>query len=1069
MKRKQHFAVLLSMLFFANRLMAQGPGTALYRGFQQPPDSVKPSVYWYWLSGNVSPGGVTRDVAAMSQVGIGRAFIGNIGLGAEVPAGPVQFFSPEWWTVTRAAMQAGADHHVAIGLFNGPGWSQSGGPWIKPGQSMRYLAASTTTVQGGQYITQKLPAPGKDFQDVAVLAIPAAPAAPVWNITSELTVTGIRNLTDDNITTTVQLPDSIHRMELRLQSAAPCTVRTLVLQGGQHAFYAKGRLEVNTGAGYKEVTSFEYDRSNPADNVGFMPWAPVVIALPPTPGKDFRLLLEEARGGISLADVQLDTLARVARYPEKQLGKMFPAPQPLWDTYLWPNDSPDTAQALSTRQVLDITRFMQPDGTLRWQAPRSAEPGVKGNTATTRWTILRMGMLPTGVHNAPATPDATGLEVDKLSAMAMAAHFSAFVKRVYDSLAPAQRSAFKYVVADSYETGSQNWTDDMRTAFRKTYGYDPLPWLPVLTGRVVGSPDQSSRFLWDLRRLVADRIAYQYVGALRRESHRLGLGLWLENYGHWGFPAEFLQYGGQSDEVGGEFWSEGALGSVELRDASSAAHIYGKTKVSAESFTAALATYYRYPAMLKKRGDWSFTEGVNNTLLHVFISQPDDSLRPGINAWFGTEFNRGNTWFKEGKAFIDYVRRCNYLLQQGLPVKDVAYFIGEDAPKMSGIRQPELPQGYDFDYINAEVLLTRAQVKDGTLVLPDGLRYRVLVLPPQTTMRPALLRKLDTLVRAGAVVVGPAPQQSPSLQDYPRADAMVQQLATKLWSRETIHHAGKGMVIHDMPLRDVFALLQLQPDLEWQQQPVLFTHRRTADGSDIYFISNQADSMIAFRPVFRVKALQPTYWDAVTGSARALPEYAQTPTGTAVPLTLAPAQSVFIVFNKRAGLQAINRRNFPEQRVLQTIQGTWQLQLDSLHLQLDTLQDWTTLADKRARYFSGSGVYEISVPVDSVPAHGPVLLDLGKVSAIAHVQVNGTDAGTVWTAPWQADVSHALKRGRNTIRITVVNTWVNALVGDQQLPKAQRKLHLSYDPFHADTPLQPAGLLGPVTLRAEVQ
>lgn len=1074
MKRKQHFAVLLSTLFFATHAMAQGPATALYRGFRQPPDSVKPSVYWYWLSGNVSPEGVARDVAAMSQVGIGRAFIGNIGLGSEVPPGPVQFFSPEWWAVTRAAMQAGADHHVAIGLFNGPGWSQSGGPWIKPGQSMRYLAASATTVAGGQYVTQKLPVPGKDFQDVAVLAIPAAPAAPVWAITSGLTVTDLRNIADDDITTAVQLPDSLHHWELRLQSAAPRTVRTLVLQGGQHAFYAKGRLEVNTGTGYQTVARFEYDRSNPADNVGFMPWAPVVTGLPPTPGKDFRLVLEAARGGISLAEVKLDTLVQVARYPEKQLAKMFPAPQPLWDTYLWPNDSPDTAQALPVSGVLDITRFMQPDGTLRWQAP--------GKPTASRWTILRLGMLPTGVHNAPATPEATGLEVDKLSATAMAAHFSAFVKRVWDSLAPAQRSAFKYVVADSYETGSQNWTDDMRTAFHKTYGYDPLPWLPVLTGRVVGSPDQSSRFLWDLRRLVADRIAYQYVGALRRESHTLGLGLWLENYGHWGFPAEFLQYGGQSDEVGGEFWNEGSLGSVELRDASSSAHIYGKTKVSAESFTAAMATYYRYPAMLKKRGDWSFTEGVNNTLLHVFISQPNDSLQPGINAWFGTEFNRHNTWFNEGKAFFDYVRRCNYLLQQGLPVKDVAYFIGEDAPKMTGIRQPELPQGYDFDYINAEVLLTRAQVKDGALVLPDGLRYRVLVLPPQATMRPALLRKLDTLVRAGAVVVGRAPQQSPSLQDYPHADAAVQQLAAKLWSKETVHHVGKGMVIHDMALQDVFALLQLAPDLVWQQQPVLFTHRRTADGSELYFISNQADSSVTFRPVFRVKDMLPAYWDAVTGRARALPEYAETPAGTAVPLTLAPAQSAFIVFNKQAGMtgtpsldprpsgsQAELRRNFPEQRVLQTIRGPWQLQLDSLHLQLNTLQDWTTLADKRARYFSGSGVYEIVINAAKIPAQGPVFLDLGKVSAMAHVEVNGVDAGSVWTAPWQADISHALKPGRNTIRITVVNTWVNALVGDQQLPKTQRKLSLGYNPFHADTPLEPAGLLGPVTLRAEVQ
>lgn len=1074
MKRKQRFAVLLSTLFFTTRLLAQGPGADLYKGFRQPPDSVRPSVYWYWLSGNVTPAGVTRDVEAMSEVGIGRAFIGNIGMGGEVAPGPVKFLSPEWWTVTRAAMQAGADHHVAIGLFNGPGWSQSGGPWIKPSQSMRYLATGSTTVPAGQYVNQKLPVPGKDFQDIAVLAIPAAPAPPKWNVTSAVTVTGLRNLSDDNIATTVQLPDSIHQWQLSLQSDALRTVRTLVLQGGQHAFYAKGRLEANTAKGYQVVAHFEYDRSNPADNVGFQPWAPVVIALSATSGKDFRLVLEEARGGISLAELQLDTIAQVDRYPEKQLAKMFPAPQPLWDTYLWPNAAADNSQALNTNQVIDITRYLQPDGTLHWHAPRAGGQGgeKQGGKVPARnsWIILRLSMLPTGVHNAPAAPEATGLEVDKLSSTAVAAHFNAFVHRVYDSLTTTQRNAFKYVVADSYETGSQNWTDDMRAVFQKTYGYDPLPWLSVLTGRVVGSPDQSSRFLWDLRRLVADRVAYNYVGALRKESNKLGLGLWLENYGHWGFPAEFLQYGGQSDEVGGEFWNEGSLGSVEVRDASSAAHIYGKTKVSAESFTAGPAVYYRYPAVLKKRGDWSFTEGVNNTLLHVFISQPNDSLQPGVNAWFGTEFNRHNTWFKEGKAFIDYIRRCNYMLQQGLPVKDVAYFIGEDAPKMTGIRQPELPQGYDYDYINAEVLLTRVQVKDGQLVLPDGLRYRVLVLPPQTTMRPALLRKLDTLVRAGAVIVGPAPQQSSSLQDYPHADKAIQQLAATLWNNETVHHVGKGVVIHDMQLSAVFNMLHLAPDLQWQQQPVLFTHRITAD-DEIYFISNQADTTVSFNPVFRVSGGQPVFWDPVTGELRPLPEHEPVGGGTAVPLTLAPAQSAFIVFNKKYPIikVAANRHNFPEQRVFQSITGPWHLQLDSLHLQLDTLKDWTALADKRARYFSGSGVYEIKIKVDSLPTSGPVYLDLGKVSAMARVEVNGTAVGTVWTAPWQVDVSDALKQGMNTLRITVVNTWVNALVGDQQLPKEQRKLYLSYNPFNADTHLEPAGLVGPVTLRAGVQ
>ncbi len=395
-------------------------------------------------------------------------------------------------------------------------------------------------------------------------------------------------------------------------------------------------------------------------------------------------------------------------------------------------------------KVIDLTSNLSADGTLTWDAPAG------------RWIVMRIGATPTGTKNSPSAPYATGWEVDKMSREHLKKHFDAFIGELLKRMPAEDRTALKHVVLDSYEQGSQNWTEDLDKDFQERYGYDPIPWFPVLSGRIVGSADQSDRFLWDLRRLIADRVAYDYVGGLRDLSQEQGLRVWLENYGHWGFPSEFLMYGGQSHDIAGEFWNEGELGNIECRASSSAAHIYGKRRVSAESYTSAGLAYQRFPAMLKKRGDWSYTEGINHVVLHLYIQQPYEDRTPGINAPFGTEFNRKNTWFNQSKKWIDYQRRCMFMLQRGLAVNDVCYFIGEDVPKMTGTRVPEIPGGYSYDYINAEVIMNRVTVKDGSLVLPDGMSYRLLVLPPLETMRPELLRKIKQLVTEGASVTGPA-------------------------------------------------------------------------------------------------------------------------------------------------------------------------------------------------------------------------------------------------------------------------------------------------------------------------
>ncbi|MDQ0106288.1 hypothetical protein J2T02_001396 [Chitinophaga terrae (ex Kim and Jung 2007)] len=1042
----------------------QGP---MLKGFITPPETIKPSVYWYWMSDNVSVEGVKKDVEAMQKVGIGRAFIGNIGYAKEeVPYGTVKLFSDEWWKATHAAIKTATDKGIDIGMFNSPGWSQSGGPWIKPGQSMRYLAGNEVRLDGGRQVNVKFPTVSTDFQQVAVIAFPE-PAADREEIarhnpvlTSNAQFTNINGLIDDNTAEEVKTAKPLGKGSyIDFEVKSDFTARSLVIYPAAKPFKGSVALQVKDGEQYRTVTTFEMDRSNPQGNVGFRPYAPVAVSFAPVKGKSYRL---EVKGGnIMLAETKLLTAPRVERYEEKQLSKMFQTPLPLWNEYQWPQQATvnDPALVINPSAAINLTKQVSADGTLNWNAPAG------------KWIVIQYGMLPTGVQNGPASPEGIGLELDKMNDAYVQHHYDSFVGKIRNSMSPADRKSLKWVVADSYETGSQNWTDDMADDFKQKYGYDPLPYLPVLGGRVVGSQDLSDRFLWDLRRLVADRVAYKYVGGLRKVSNKDGMKIWLENYGHWGFPSEFLKYGGQSDEIAGEFWNEGSLGNIECRAASSAAHIYGKTRVAAESFTAGGNAYGRYPALLKRRGDWSFTEGINHTLLHVFIEQPYEDREPGVNAGFGTEFNRKNTWFYQGKAFVDYIRRCNFLLQQGKVVNDVAYFIGEDAPKMTGVRDPELPKGYSFDYINAEVIETRLQVKNGRLVLPDGMSYRMMVLPKLETMRPELLEKISQLVKQGAVILGPAPKRSPSLQNYPAADTKVQQLATELWgnSAERKRKVGQGTVMNGLTMEEALAEIGLQPDVKQLPAEALYIHRSTPEG-EVYFITNQGAGELTLSPAFRVTGMQPEWWDAVTGETRALPEYTVEGQHTVVPLTLAPAQSGFIVFKKNVGKKASGKQNFPAPEVLTTLEKPWTVTFDpakrgpSGPVTFEKLTDWTASSDERIRAYSGTAVYTTTFEVSNIPANNALYLDLGAVNVMAKVKLNGVDLGTVWTAPYRVNVKNALKKGSNKLEVEVVNTWVNRLIGDSKLPESERKTWSNVNPYKPTDSYQPAGLAGPVAL-----
>jgi hypothetical protein len=1277
----------------------------LEHSFRNPPPATKPWVYWYWISDNISRDGITRDLEAMARAGIGEALIGNIFLD-EIPAGRIKVLSEPWWDLVTHAIREGGRVGVDIGMFNCPGWSQSGGPWIRPEQAMRYLAASELRVTGPAHIERQLDTPAAPLQTVAVLAFrsPLDDAVSLASrhphLTSQPAATNLDNLIDGRTDTLLPFPPNAGRgagtFTLDIALDSPFTARTLVLTPGPTPWSAQVTVQAIGDAGQpRTVRTFPFDRSNHAIGVGPMPRGPVTITFPSTTARRFRLVFSAVNGDPTLAEADLTPAARVESFVEKQLGKMHPTPLPLWDAYRWPQpaepDIPDLA--LQTNRIVNLTSRTDPSGILRWDVPQGD------------WVIQRIGMTPTGTRNSPASPEGQGLEVDKMNPVAARAHFQAFIGEALRRIPARDRKALKHIVADSYEMGSQNWTDGFADTFRQRYGYDPLPWLPVLSGRIVESADLADRFLWDLRRLVADHVATDYVGALRQLCHENNLELWLENYGHWGFPAEFLQYGGQSDRVGGEFWVTGDLGSIECRAASSCANTYGRPVVSAEAFTGGPA-FQTAPSGLKARGDWAWSEGINHFVLHVCIHQPDQDRFPGINAWFGTEFNRHNTWFEPASAWIDYLRRSCALLQQGTRVADVAYFIGEDTPKMTGIRNPPLPPGYDFDYLNAEILVDKLDTANDRLVLPHGTSYRVLVLPPQSTLRPAVARKIATLIRNGATVVGPRPDRSPSLEHYPACDAEVRRITTEVWGAPTDGTAtapaprpyGSGRVIPTADLQTFLTESGAGPDFE-SSVPLRFTHRRSGD-TDIYFVANPKPQTLTTAVAFRVANKTPELWWPDSGRIERLALFHPAGNTVRLPLTLGPHGSVFVVFRSpvppkanyavavtRAGTPILDARSAPtaapapanpntitnnftfavwarpeadttlvtesnrgvqgmaeprndalfpphgdtfgtgnragaglaigrngvcvfehganyfapvlvhptpidawthiaivyrdgqpslyldgrpthtglrsaravhpgtgsasgsrfrgilgpfdlipnpltdadvaalaktmprpdspapavqaqllfddhhhvQARLLDAspfdiewadghrsqvqtdpfpaqtrIDGPWDVEFDPQRggpglVKFDTLASWTQRSEPGVRNYSGTARYSYRFTWSPPPADArrPLLtvLDLGRVHDLAIVRLNGQTLGTLWQPPWQIDVTPALQPGTNLLTLDIVNTWNNRLAADASLPANQRLTHLAAPTVSATTPLLPAGLLGPVTLR----
>jgi hypothetical protein len=1106
---------------------------ALEQGFKNPPDSAKPRVWWHWTGGNVTQDGITKDLEWMKRVGIGGAQMADIGQGSgQTITNPITFFTPEWFDAVKHAASESDRLGLEMSIFSCSGWSETGGSWVKPEQAMKKLVWSEKIVEGPARFNEKLPQPptnngnfgglrglntgargaavargGRNgppptfYGDSAVIAFrtPADEMSMEELNPKVTTSTGEINgaqLWDDNLSTVASVQagtNGIAWIQYEFAQSIKARAVTVIAQGRGVPY---GQIQVSDdGTDFRTVAEMPGAVQYRAGNLktyAFPETTARFVRVRMTgagPGPDAAIYQTEPQpaNAYALSEFIVHTGARVDRWEEKAGFNFF------YEYQVAPTPPIPDASLIKSDDVVVLTSKMDKDGTLNWDVP----PG--------KWTILRMGYSLTGAQNRAGTAAGVGLEVDKLNRKDVESYFHGYFDPIMQALGPEFGKGLRYVTMDSWEAGMQNWTDDMIVQFQKRRGYDPTPYLPVLAGRVIGSADQSDRFLWDFRRTLADMLAENHYGTMAKLLKQKGIGVYAEAEGvSMEMMEDTLLSKSEVEIPMGEFW----LGRMhpppeyyaDVRMAASAAHIYGKQFVGTESFTGG---GYDAPATYKNLADYWFAQGVNRILFHSSAQQPLDT-KPG-NTMVGTHFNRNITWAEQAKPFVSYLSRSEFMLSQGLFVADFAYLLNEGVPSSqpfwgAGL-QPAPPEGYDYDTINADVLLNRATVDaDGRMVLPDGMSYRVLVLPQIDRMRPELLRKIRDLVAGGVTLIGPKPTRSPSLQGgYPAADAEVKALADEIWGdldgvQRNRHFYGKGLVTWGLtpeqvvaepdpqlinpvtdalPPETVAASLKLPKDAEFAgplDASIVWIHRRAGD-ADIYFVANRRDRAQEIGARFRVAGKEAELWHPDTGDIE--PASYKIENGrTSVPLHLEPRESVFVVFRHPA---ANPSRTLPAvvSKTVATVSGAWDISFEPNlgapeKVQLPQLESWTSNTNEGVKYFSGTATYTKTVQAEkSWFAPGAKLwLDLGAVGDIAEVLVNGKSVGELWKPPYRLDVTAALKPGANTLEIKITNEWNNRLAGDRATP--EKKVLASAGGgrgfgARGGGGLSDSGLLGPVT------
>ncbi|MES2428050.1 MAG: glycosyl hydrolase [Bacteroidota bacterium] len=789
---------------------------------------------------------------------------------------------------------------------------------------------------------------------------------------------------------------------------------------------------------------------------------------------------------------------------------------------------PEDTKNIDPKNIVDLTGRLNTNGHFEWDVP----PG--------NWVILRTGYTLTGHpwSKWKAYPEGDtfkggeGYEIDYLSREALDDYFAHLGKTV---IAEAKKAGghIDYLWSDSWECGKLTWTQDFANQFSKFRGYDLKAYMPVLAGYTVVNADVSTRFRDDFDRTIQDCIAVNYYGHFAELCHQHGMKVGNEAGGPNDIPPQdVLKNFGTSDILAGEFWVNGNRNApggynknrrerLNLKQTSTAAHMYGKRQAEAEAFTEQEkdGTHWTLgPSDLKPYANDAFCEGINRLMLHAATCQPPSDGKPGYVYCAGQHFTPNVTWWEQSPAFFSYLSRCQYMLQQGNFVGDVCFYLGERPPLLAPPKYniPSLGPGYDCDYSNPEVLLTRMTVKNGRIVLPDGINYKLLVLQnctttspqiakevgsyqsltvspvPSTAMSLPVIKKIKELIVMGATVIGAPPDMSAELKDYPECDIQVRKIAAEIWGdldgkTRTERRLGKGRIIWGKTPREILRADGVAPDFTFTGQaedPEQFDYiHRTNDNTEIYFVTNRTNQLQMRDFTFRIGGKQPEIWDALTGRAVMARSYQQANGCTTLSLTFDKFSSYFVVFRKpiASNTKGPAGQNFPTLTALEQLRGSWSAAFDPQwggpkKTDFPELISWTKRPEEGIKYYSGTAIYTkiFDLKKNTVEKSKPkrVFLDLGDVKDVAEVRLNGKQLGILWCAPWRVEITDAVKQKGNILEVKVINLWANRVVHDLSLPKEQRltKTHdvFRFDMLNVNTPLLESGLIGPVKIYSAI-
>jgi len=948
-------------------------------------------------------------------------------------------------------------------------------------------------VEHGLPLTEETPEPPEYYQDIGVYAY-RIPEADVFmqELNPKITSSGgsfdLTTLIDGDVDKTILLP-SVAKAEkswVQFEFERPQTIKSLTIVGGGGGtgFPLSGEgaairaleagddgvnfrvvVSIPAGGSLQKTLAFEpvtarYFRFTFIENPSLMNISSL-LGLPENEPEKLK--------GIPIAELVLHTVTRVNRFEAKAAFSV--------ETGLTGMATPaaDASEVIHGNDIVDLTSKMDNDGSLKWFVPEG------------QWVIARLGYSLTGRQNHPASLEATGLEVDKLDPEAVKAYFSNYLDQYKDATGGLMgERGLQYIITDSWEAGAANWTGNMMEEFSRRRGHEILPWLPVLFGRIVESAGATDRFLWDFRITLGEMLAEYHYDALTTLLNERGMGRYSESHESGrAFIGDGMDVKRSAHIPMSATWTPGGFSGPEeagvavrhradVRESASVAHIYGQNIVAAESMTAIGNTWAYSPERLKPTADMELAGGLNRFVIHTSVHQPVDDKVPGLGLGpFGQWFTRHETWAEQAGPWISYLARSSYMLQQGQFVADVLYVYGEDnnITALFGDRLPDIPEGYNYDFINAGAIGRVLSVENNRLVTPGGTEYRLLALDSSTQyMSLPVLNKIKQLVYDGAIVTGSKPVNTPSLSDD---EDQFRAIADELWKNETgINCLGKGKVYAGKNTKQVLEELGIDQDFSYTRPvndtEVLFVHRKI-DDTDVYWVNNRNNRFEDIDATFRVSGKTPELWNPETGNINEV-SYEIKNGLTTASLQLKPNDAIFIVFRNRTD-KLLGELPVKAKKQLAVLEGTWDISFQPDRgapekIVMEKLSSWSENEDTGVKYFSGTATYSksIQVPRQWIQSSGNIVMDLGEVKNIAEVVINGESIGIAWKAPFRVDITDKLIEGENRLDIKVTNLWVNRLIGDQQ-PGIERTYTYTTQAFYqGNSPLLPSGLLGPVTI-----